>query len=411
MRPATAFYLLLSAILPSRLAGQDMRMNGMYGPYAMSREASGTSWQPEAAPLDGVHLMRDDWMLMSHGYANGIYDNQGGMRGSDKTFSSSMFMFMGQHPLGEGTFGLRSMISLDPAMGPSGYPELLQAGETGDGNNPLIDRQHPHDFFMELAGTYSYPLSDEASVFGYAGFPGEPALGPPVFMHRFSGMDIPEAPITHHWLDSTHVSFGVTTLGGIWRNWKVEGSAFKGREPDQYRWDIEPPALNSWSTRLSYNPTPQWALQVSFGHLDSPEQLASQVNQDRTTASAMYSGRWGDAPWQMTFAWGRDRDIPGLTLDGFLLEATMRVKDRHTVFARAERVTKDDLFSVGSPQYGQPFTVNKFSAGYIYDFARWKHSQWGVGGLGSTYALPASLTSVYGKSPLSYMLFARIKLI
>jgi hypothetical protein len=410
MRYMVASYLL-SCVCAGTAAGQGMPMNGMYGPYAMTREGSGTSWQPEAEPMDGVHAMKDDWMLMSHGYANGIYDNQGGERGSDKLLSTSMFMFMGQHPLGEGTFGLRSMISLDPAMGSNGYPLLLQTGETGDGSNGLIDRQHPHNLLMELAGTYSYPLSDEASIFGYAGLPGEPALGPPVFMHRFSGEDIPEAPITHHWLDSTHVSFGVTTLGGIWRDWKIEGSAFNGLEPNEYRWGFEQPRLDSWSTRLSYNPAPRWALQVSFGHLKSPEDLDSQVNQDRTTASAMYSGRWGENPWQATFAWGRDRDTPGLSLDGFLLEATLRLRQKFTLFGRAERVTKDDLFPVGAAQYRQDFTVNKFSMGGIYDFAHWKHSQWGIGGLGSAYALPASLNTVYGKSPLSYMLFARVKLI
>src|SRR5207244_1870197 len=126
-----------------------------------NREASGTSWQPESTPHEGVHAMLGDWMGMAHGFVFGIYDRQGGPRGTDKAFSASMLMGMASRPLAGGTLGLRGMMSLDPAMGPSGYPLLLQTGETADGKTPLIDRQHPHDLFMELAATYSHPLGED----------------------------------------------------------------------------------------------------------------------------------------------------------------------------------------------------------------------------------------------------------
>lgn len=168
-----------------------MGMPGMYGPYPMSRESSGTSWQPESTPLQGIHFNYKDWALMLDAWVNLIYDKQEGKRGDQKTFSASMFMFMAQRQLAKGTFGFRSMFSLDPLMGKKGYPLLLQNGETGDGRTPLVDRQHPHDLFMELACAYSIPLSEESSVFTYFGLPGEPALGPPAFMLRFSGMDFP----------------------------------------------------------------------------------------------------------------------------------------------------------------------------------------------------------------------------
>src|SRR5581483_5012259 len=185
-------------------------MPGMYGTYAMSRESSGTAWQPEAAPEGGLHIMRNGWMFMFHGFAEAVYDDQGGARGGRRVYSPNMVMGMAQHELGPGTWGLRAMLSLEPAtIGQNGYPELLQTGETADGKTPLIDRQHPHDLFMELGTTYNLAIRDGESVFAYFGYPGEPALGPPTFMHRFSGEDIPEAPITHHWLDSTHVTFGV----------------------------------------------------------------------------------------------------------------------------------------------------------------------------------------------------------
>jgi len=385
-------------------------MHGLYGSYPMTRDASGTSWQPDSTPHEGLHLATGGWMVMVHGYADGIYDRQGGARGAEKGFSESMLMGVAQHPLWGGTAGFRGMTSLDPAMGRNGYPLLLQTGETADGRAELIDRQHPHDMIMELAATYSHPLTDESSAFAYYGVAGEPALGPPVFMHRYSGMDNPEAPITHHWLDSTHVDFGVATLGYTFRNWKLEGSAFRGREPDQYRWDIETPKFDSFSTRLSCNPTRDWALQVSYGHLVSPEQLTPDQNQGRITASASYNWRaWGQLA-QTTFAWGQDRNRPGKDLDAYLLETAVHIERTHTVFARAERVGKDELFDSG-PLNGSAFTVGKVSLGYIYEFARWKHSSWGVGGVGGLGILPSALKPAYGSAPASMMLFARVKLI
>src|SRR5439155_7820416 len=148
----------------------------------------------------------------------------------------------------------------------------LQTGESAHGA-ALIGRQVPHDLFMELATTYSHPLSEGGSIFAYVALPGEPALGPPAFMHRFSGEDNPEAPISHHWLDSTHITYGVVTLGYVYASIKVEGSLFRGREPDENRYNIETGKLDSASVRLSLNPTKDWALQVSHGHIKSPEEL------------------------------------------------------------------------------------------------------------------------------------------
>ena len=389
------------------LYAHDMPMHGMYGSYSMNREASGTSWQPDSTPMEGLMFMSNDWMVMLHGYANGIYDHQGGPRGGTETFSTSMFMFMAQKDIGPGTFGFRSMVSLDPLMGKSGYPLLLQTGETANGRTPLIDRQHPHDFFMELAGTYSIPLTTTRSIFIYLGLPGEPALGPPAFMHRFSGIDIPEAPITHHWLDSTHITYGVATLGYVWCNFKLEASAFKGREPDQFRWNIESPKLDSHSFRLSYNPNENWSLQVSYGHIVSPEQLDPNVNTNRTTASVIYNKPFGENNnWQTTLAWGQNNHHPGHTLNGYMLESAVNIKKTHTIFGRFERVDEDELLQ----ENHQVFTVNKLSLGYIYDFPIWKSLQPGIGALISTYDLPAALRTVYGNRPFSYMLFGRIKL-
>jgi hypothetical protein len=389
----------------------DHEMSGLYGAYAMTRESSGTAWEPEASPMEGAHFMHEDWMFMLHGFAFGVYDDQGGHRGDEKFFSSNMLMGMAQHPLGPGTFGLRTMLSLEPAtIGKTGYPELLQTGETADGQTPLIDRQHPHDLFMELAATYSLPVGDTSSAFVYFGYPGEPALGPATFMHRFSGMDNPEAPITHHWLDSTHITYGVATLGYIWKQFKLDGSIFTGREPDEQRWGFDRPRFDSYSARLTYNPTKVWSAQVSYGNIHSPEELTPDVDVERLTASVSYHYSWDKNNWQTTFAWGRNLQHPGPNLDGFLLESLINFQETHTIFSRAEVVQKDELFPAGDPRDGNVYTVGKISLGYIYDFPKWNHVRLGLGGSGSIHFLPDSLTSTYGDTPLSFMLFVRAKL-
>jgi hypothetical protein len=391
------------------MGGQVPMMAGALGNYSMMRDASGTSWQPDSTPMEGLNGELGGWSTMLHGFISGIYDHQGGPRGDDKLFSESMLMGMAQQPLGAGTLTLRAMLSLDPFMGKSGYPLLLQTGETANGVTPLVDRQHPHDLFMELAGVYSIPLDENSSLFFYAGDPGEPALGPPAFMHRFSGMDDPAAPISHHWLDSTHITYGVLTGGLVHGDWKLEGSVFHGREPDQFRWNFDSFTLDSGSVRLSWNPTPDWALQVSHGFLKSPEQLEPAVDQHRTTASASYNFPFRNGNWQTTLAWGRNDNRPGNSLDAWLLESAVSWQ-RHTLFARAENADKDELFEPPSPLAGRPFGVSSFSLGYVYDIPVADNLFLGLGAMGTLDAVPSPLAPAYGSSPASYMLFTRLKI-
>jgi hypothetical protein len=407
-----------TATEPAQMQHNHEMSHGMPGliQSSMSKESSGTSWQPNSTPMQYpmIHIMSEGWMWMIHGDAYLIYDHAGGDRGGDKTISTNMAMIMGRHALGPGVFGVRGMFSLEPAtIGKSGYPLLLQTGETANGRTHLIDRQHPHDLFMELAASYSLPVRDTDRAYIYLGLPGEPALGPPTFMHRFSGMDDPEAPITHHWLDSTHITFGVATVGyTINDTLNIEGSIFTGREPDQSRWDIETPKMDSQSVRITYNPIDDISMQASYGHINSPEQLEPGIDQDRVTASISYNRRFGGANennWQTTFAWGQNMNHPGRNLDAFLLESAVNFNHTHTVFGRYENVRKDELFDEGEPRAGRAFTVNKLSVGYIYDFPESHHVQFGIGALGSIHFLPGDLEDVYGHNPTSYMLFARVK--
>jgi hypothetical protein len=204
----------------------------------------------------------------------------------------------------------------------------------------------------------------------------------------------------------------VVTAGVVLDNWKFEASTFRGREPDQYRYDIERPYLDSFAGRVSWNPARELSLQVSYGHINSPEQLAPAVNENRLTASAIYTIPFGDEHlWSTTVAWGRKMLSHGDTLDAYLLESSAILKKNWTLFMRAERVAENELTDDIFGLEGRTFTVGKVSVGGIYDFVRTERAKFGVGGLISRYVLPGDLKPVYGRDLTGFMVFGRIKLL
>ena len=391
------------------MSGEGHVMGGALGAYPMTRDASGTAWQPDASEHAGVHLTRGGWMLMGHALLNGVYDWQGGRRGDKSAFASGMVMGMARRDFASGdALQFRAMLSPDPLMGRRGYPLLLASGETADGSAPLVDRQHPHDLFMELSASYSHRLSRKDSVFLYAGLPGEPAFGPPAFMHRQSILDSPEAPITHHWLDSTHVVFGVVTVGWVHDDWKLEVSRFKGREPDEHRYDIETPKLDSTAARLSWNPTGRLSLQASWARARRVEQLEPNQDQTKWSASAIYTVPLGaQGWWATTVAWGR-RAAGGADLDAWMLEAAARLDEGWTVFGRAERTENNEL--VPAVEHGGPaFKVGTISVGAIHDWRLAEHVRFGLGGLYAVNFTPGGLKGLYGDDHQGAMAFVRVK--
>src|SRR4051794_15814825 len=386
---------------------QGMAMTGALGSYPMERESSGTAWQPDKSEHTGLHAMSGEWTLMAHGVLNLVYDHQAGPRGDDKAFASGMLMGMARRPLGQGTLQFKAMVSPDPLMGARGYPLLLASGETANGRDRLIDRQHPHDFFMELSGSVSQDIGRRSSVFVYAGLPGEPAFGPPAFMHREAILDSPEAPISHHWLDSTHISFGVVTAGVVLDGLKLEVSRFNGREPDQHRWSIETGPLDSTAVRVSWNPTAELALQGSWGHFVDPEQLEPGVNQKRLSASALYAKEIAPG-WNLagTLAWGR-KTARGHSDDAFAAEASLK-HEGWTVFGRGEMAQNRELTAA---EDGPAYRVGKVSLGALRDFQIADHLALGAGGLFAIDFVPDSLAPSYGgHTPTGGMAFVRLKL-
>jgi hypothetical protein len=257
---------------------------------------------------------------------------------------------------------------------------------------------------MELAGRVDLDVADATSVFLYGGPVGEPALGPSAFMHRASARYNPEAPITHHWFDSTHIAYGVVTAGVSAPKWQLEASAFRGREPDEFRWNIETPKLDSWSVRASFAPSPAWLLQASYGELDEPEEQHPGEDEHRATVSAHYNNGRGLSAMAAFSA--KDR-VPGNTLTAWLGEANWDIDEHHTLFGRVENVNNDELFPDHlSPLHDMAFRVTKLQAGYAYRVPLGPVNL-ALGGSVSAFATPHAFDAFYGDNPMGFTLFAR----
>jgi hypothetical protein len=259
---------------------------------------------------------------------------------------------------------------------------------------------------MELSARLDLPLSDTVSGFLYAAPAGEPALGPTAFLDRPSARLNPEAPIAHHWFDSTHVDFGVVTAGLAGRRWQAEGSVFTGREPDENRWDIERPRFDSWSLRTTWLPDDHWSAEISYGRIHRPEALHPDEDEGRLVASIAYASKGFAA----TAGWSHKQHIPGRALQAGFAEATWQVRPRHALFGRMEIVENDELFGEDDPLHGQPFTVGKATLGYAYEMPLGRAAALALGGAASTYAKPARLDAAYGRNPASFSLFVKVSL-
>ncbi len=379
----------------------------------MSREGSGTSWLPDSSPMYARMFMFGENMLMLHGAIFPRYTNVSTRRGDDRIDAPNWFMGMYSHPLGDSAqFGARLMMSLDPLTeGGRGYPLLFQSGESWNGQ-PLHDRQHPHDLFDELSFSLSQKFDYDFSGYIYFGYPGEPALGPPTFMHRPSAMDDPDAPIGHHWQDSTHVTFGVATVGVAWNNVKIEGSIFTGREPDEDRYDFDQPEFDSYSGRLSWNPTRNLALQVSFGYIKSPEAIDPELNRHRTTASAIYNLPLGnDSNWSNSFVWGQNNDTAGQgKTQSFLVESDYQ-RGRDTVYFRWERVGKSgEELVLNAAADTRVFPVSAYTLGYVRDLSHGDGLDIGLGTQFTINNRPDTLDRYYGNDlGYGFEFFLRIR--
>jgi hypothetical protein len=376
-----------------------------------TREASGTSWQPDESPMYGFERTSGKWQVMFDGVAVGqfLYEpgeiHRTGGFADTQVSSVNWLMAMARRPAGQARVGLRAMVSLEPwTVHDCGFIDMLASGEMCEGDT-IHDRQHPHDLFMELAADYDRPIRGSLRWQVYAGLVGEPALGPSAFPHRVSAMANPIAPITHHWLDSSHISFGLVTTGLSQQRWKTELSVFNGREPDEARADLDLGPLDSVSARLTLMPTPRLSFQISGAHLNAAEAEfppQPRIDVDRVTASATYHRMTGAKIWATTLAYGMNAGpevIPGdvvhLTTHAGLLESSVSLGARHTWFGRAELAGKPghDLHMHATPTTIYP--VGKIQAGYVRSRPTGNGIVLGVGGTASIGIVPPALVPRY----------------
>jgi hypothetical protein len=214
------------------MSGMPMHDSASFVGQILAHDSAGTAAEPASTPHDMLMARKGAWMLMFHGAAFLSSQQQTGPRGFDKIFGTSWLMPMAQRSLGPGTFTARLMLSLDPAtITRRRYPELFELGEAAYGK-PIVDGQHPHDFFMELALLYDLKLGENTLLSFYGAPVGDPAFGPEAYAHRASASEDTLAPLGHHLQDSTHIANDVLTLGLTYKIARLEISGFHGREPD-----------------------------------------------------------------------------------------------------------------------------------------------------------------------------------
>lgn len=398
----------------------DMPMGHAYSRnLPMSRNGSGTAWNPDQTPMYMWMQHRGPWMLMYHGSAFGRYTSQNfnhaNGRGNAGTFDGpNWLMTMAQRPVGRrGLLNLTLMVSLDALTETrGGYPLLFQTGESYQGQ-PLIDRQHPHDLISGLSVGYTYAVSKDVDVTAYLGYPGEPVIGPVAFMHRISAMPNPDAPLSHHWTDATHITFGVATLGLRYKQLKLEGSNFTGREPDEHRYDFDRVRADSWAGRLSWNPSSTLALQVSRAFINSPEDLHPNENVTRTTASLLHSRRFGGERRFIASALvlGLNEYPEGQHTEAAVLAETSLTLGRPTFYGRYEFVQKDtEELAVTVVDHGFVANIHALTLGTSVRLtsAGTRAPEVHLGGQLTGYLADERLDALYGRHPLSASVYLRL---
>jgi hypothetical protein len=383
----------------------------------LMNEASGTSMNPQAAPMPMLMKNWGGWNNMFMGTAFLNDTQQSGPRGADKLYSPNWFMYMLEHKAGGGAFLFETMLSLEPlTVTDRRYPLLFQTGETAYGQ-PIVDGQHPHNFVMSLGVHYAHSLG-EGTIFEFFVAPvGDPALGPVAFPHRDSAREFPQAPIGHHWQDSTHIAYDVVTTGIRHRWLRLEASGFHGAEPGENRWNIGYGSIDSWSTRFSVFPTPNWSAQVSVGHLTHPEAL-EPGDVVRVTASAEYSRPLKTGVWSSSLIWGQNHKlVPKTYTNSFLVETALPFSKYNTFSGRMEFVQKDELFDNNPALHdqlakaaGTSFLIQAYTAGYTRYFPLIHWLTTGIGANFTWYVIPDAIKPYYGDHPFGVNMFLRVQL-
>jgi hypothetical protein len=420
--------------------------------------ASGTSIQPKTTSESTamIHASIGNWTTMFHANAFLVDIQQNGARGRDKLFSTNWMMPMIHRQFGSQGISFRAMLSFEPAtITQRRYPLLFQTGETAYGLS-IIDGQHPHDFFMELAGRYDVRAGEGIHLFVYGGPVGEAALGPTPFPHRASASENPLAPIGHHQQDSTHIATNVISVGAARGPVQVEASTFHGREPDEGRWNIGRGKPDSFAARVTIAPYKTLSGQFSTGRINEPESTDPRLDTIRTTASMHYNKQLSSGHIASSFIWGRNKNLKDGSrriFNSYNLEVTAKFFKHNWLWTRLETADRDQSLLPVAPQPAQPacmlcglvgrgisslddsgkgipfdhvvlgpdgtpMTIEEIPIGRVKNYTvgyerelpvGLKSLNFGVGVQATLYGLPPSLKAVYGNRPSTFAVFLRLR--
>lgn len=402
----------------ANISGMDKMVNMSAAGMFLMGQSSGTAMNPMSWPMPAIMTHFGAWnaMFMSQAYI--VDTQQSGPRGHDKFYSTNWFMTGLEHKVGRsGSFMTQIMLSLEPAtVTDRRYPLLFQTGETAF-DKKIVDAQHPHDFIMSLGFEYAHTLGEDTTLELYFAPVGDPAIGPIAYPHRASAMEMPEATLGHHWQDSTHIANEVVTAGIKYKMMKLEASGFYGAEPNENRWNIDSGPIDSWSTRLWFFPSRNWAAQVSVGRLHNPErfEIGDQV---RSTASLHYTRPMRGTSWSSSLIWGRNHSIAEkLNTNSYVFESVFPITRKDFATGRIELIDKNELFRYDpdleerlTRTYGPAFRVGAYTVGYTHDINWFRYAQSGLGGNFSIYTLPDAIRPYYGDSPFGLNIYLRLRL-
>lgn len=367
---------------------------------------------PALVPPDrGLRLdgMKAKWLFW--GYMEPVFDKQGGCFDKHKVYANNEFLTLAQVGSHCDTLNFRSIFSVEPGtIGKCGYPLLFSTGYTANGITELLNAYPPLDFVTELSGSYVHQWQN-VRLYGYFGLPGAPVLNL-LPQQRIAEFFMPTGSITHRYMTSTDIVYGVGSAGLDIYGICLEGSLFTGKSQDERYWKVKKPHFDSFGVRLSYCYEDAFSFQVSYGHIKDTDPVELCVKNKRFLVSAAYNVVTDTSLWNTTIAYAHNHYCPGESLHSALFESCYILCDRHIVFGRYEYTQTDAplAYKAREDVADMFYKVQKIGLGYRYQFQPIMHALWSLGVSGDVSLVPSNLKQVYGNHPFSWYLFLRVDL-
>jgi hypothetical protein len=375
------------------------------------RFGTGTSWLPDESPLLAAVPHFGKWGLMLNGNIYTGYDYYSSDRGGKRFFGRNTLVGAFFRTFEHSEWLFRAALSLEPlTIGKRGYPQVLQSGQTAEGDR-VHDRMYALDFFRELAATYSWEVSKEWGAMFYTALAGEPAIGPVTFTQRVSASPDPLAPLGFVAQESSHASFGVLTVGAFTRDLKLEASWFNGALPGNHRYTLAIRRPDSYAARVSWNPFTWLSTQVSYAYLGNPSRRDPGRSDHRLTASATYT-RWhaNDSGVAATLSFAEHLNNRNDVNTSLMAEGYWNIDGHNALFGRWDLLQKSGPELVLPDRTTELFAIGALGAGYIYYFGPFITLTPGLGVRGSINLMERDLAKYYGgQAAYGFMVYAQLR--